>query len=218
MKGSREAFTFIPCHLAVSQIYCPPHPHGSFLVPPTISSATFVCLPLSPSHSYDLGVGVAPIPSQPWIKLPCHYSVVPPVRVLHVRHSGACLPACCLPLRTCGLALFNHRRPWSEQSLQLWHRLPGKLCRRVRQAAALAVNLFSISCVVKKTSAYRLLSISCRMNGLYFNFFCCYLPFYFLPRDTKVFTGSVVSHTTSPPRSCVTSQPVICGPHRFMVM
>lgn len=169
MKGSREAFTFILCHLAISQIHCLPHPHGSFslLVPPTISSATFVRLPLSPSHSYDLGVRVAPNPSQPWIKLPCHYSVVPPVRVLHVRHSGACLPPCCLPLWTCGLLRFNHRRPWSEESLQLWHRLPGKLCRRVRQAAVLAVDVFSVSCVVKNTSAYELLSLGCRMNSLY---------------------------------------------------
>ena len=111
----------------------------SLLVPPADSSASHlpahlsskhICyVSLSPSHSYDLGVRVAPTPSQPRIKLPCHYSVVPPARVLHVRHSGACPPARRLPLRTCGLVQFNHRRPWSVESLQLWHTLPGKLCR-----------------------------------------------------------------------------------------
>lgn len=99
-------------------------------------SQTHLCLCLSLSHSYDLGVRVVPTPSQPWIKLPCHYSVVPPARVLYVRHSGACLPARCLPLRTWGLAQFNHRRPWSVESLQLWHRLPGKLCRQASGGGA----------------------------------------------------------------------------------
>lgn len=57
---------------------------------------THLCVSLSPAHSYDFGVRVAPTPSLPWIMLPCHYSVVPPARVLHVRRSGACLPAACL--------------------------------------------------------------------------------------------------------------------------
>lgn len=110
---------------------CPTHRLLSLSSPCLSVLQTHLCVSLSPSHSYDLGVRVSPTPSQPWIRLPCHYSVVPPVRVLHVRHSGACLPARCLPLRTCGLAQFNHRRPWSVESLQLWHRLLGKLCRRV---------------------------------------------------------------------------------------
>lgn len=138
-KGSREAFTFIPCRLDAFQTSR--LTAAQFSARPThrllgLSSLcvsflqTHLCVSLSPSHSYDLGVRVAPTPSQPRIELPCHYSVVPPhARVLHVRHSGACLPARCLPLRTCGLAQFNHRRPWSVESLQLWHRLPGKLCR-----------------------------------------------------------------------------------------
>lgn len=31
-------------------------------------------------HSYDLGIIVAPSPFQPWIVLPCYYSVIPPAR------------------------------------------------------------------------------------------------------------------------------------------
>lgn len=150
MKGSREAFTFIPCHLASTQTLCltnPPPPSCLFLyliyslspclllvslsqthlyVSPSLSFLPFLSLSLTPSLSpprYDLGVRVAPTPSLHWIRLPCHYSVVPPARVLHVRHSGACLPACCLPLRTCRLGQLNHRRPWSVESLQPWHRL-----------------------------------------------------------------------------------------------
>lgn len=107
MKGSREAFTFIPCHLAASQIYrlnppaahispCPTHCPLSLSSPCVSFLQTHLCVSFSPSHSYDLGVRVAPTPSQPWIMLPCHYSVVPPARVLHVRRSGACLPACLL--------------------------------------------------------------------------------------------------------------------------
>lgn len=138
MKGSREAFTFIPCHLAAFQISRltaahssarPTHCLLSLSSPCVSSSQTHLCaspsLPLS--HSYDLGVRVAHAPSQPRIKLPCHYSVVPPARVLHVRHSGACLLAARL-LWTRGLAQFDHRRPWSVEPLQLWHRLPGKSC------------------------------------------------------------------------------------------
>lgn len=151
MKGSREASTFIPCHLAASQISRLTTAHFSACPTDCLLSLsslrvsflqTHLCVSLSPSHSYDLGIRVAPTPSKPWIKLPCHYSVVPPVRTLHVRHGGACLPARCLPRRTCGLAQSNHRRPWSVESLQLWQRLPGKLCRRVSGGGAgLAVVL-----------------------------------------------------------------------------
>lgn len=163
IKGSREASTFIPCHLAASQISCLTAAH--FSARPThrllsLSSLcvsflqTHLCVSLSPSHNYDLGVRFAPTPSQPWIKLPCHYSVVPPARVLHVRHSGACLPACCLPLWTCGLARFNHRRPWSLESLQLWHRLTGKWCRQGSGGVSCSFRaVFSISCGVKETPA-----------------------------------------------------------------
>lgn len=105
---------------------------------------THLCVSLSPSHSYDLGVRVALAPSQPWIQLPCHYSVIPPARVLHVRRSGACLPACllALPLWTCRVAQFNHRRPWSVKSLQLWHRLLGKLCRAVGRGVSASQSCF----------------------------------------------------------------------------
>lgn len=125
-------------HLAASQMSCvtahfsarPTHSLFSLSSLCVSFLQAHLCVSLASSHSYDLGVRVAPTPSKPWIKLPCHYSVVPPARVLYVRHSGACLPARCLPLRTCGIAQLNHRRPWSVELLQLWHRLAGKLCRR----------------------------------------------------------------------------------------
>lgn len=84
----------------------PPSLFISPTVPPTVSSASHlpvclyckhICVSPSLSRNDDLGVRAAPTPFQPWITLPCHYSVVPPARVLHVRHSGAaCLLAPCL--------------------------------------------------------------------------------------------------------------------------
>lgn len=70
--ASRAAFTFIPCRLARSQISCLTTAH--FLARPahrlrSLSSLcvsflqTHLCVSLSSSHSYDLGVRVAPTPS-----------------------------------------------------------------------------------------------------------------------------------------------------------
>lgn len=109
MKVRREAFAFIPCHLAISQIYhltfpplrsplaahfsaCPTHCLLSLSSLGISFLQTHLCVSLPPSHSYDLGVRAAPTPSQPWIKLPRHYSDVPPAMVLHVR--GVAEPAC----------------------------------------------------------------------------------------------------------------------------
>lgn len=109
MKVRREAFAFIPCHLAISQIYhltfpplrsplaahfsaCPTHRLLSLSSLGISFLQTHLCVSLPPSHSYDLGVRAAPTPSQPWIKLPRHYSDVPPAMVLHVR--GVAEPAC----------------------------------------------------------------------------------------------------------------------------
>lgn len=65
-------------------------------------------------------------PSQFWIRLPCHYLVVAPTRVLCVRLSGALLPAS-QALQT---GATHHRRPWSVDVLQLW-----QLCARMDGAS-----------------------------------------------------------------------------------
>lgn len=61
-------------------------------------------------------------PSQFWIRLPCHYLVVAPTRVLYVRLSGALLPA----FQALQTGATHHRRPWSVDLLQLW-----QLCARM---------------------------------------------------------------------------------------
>lgn len=64
-------------------------------------------------------------PSQFWIRLPCHYLVVAPTRVLCVGLSGASLPAS----RALQTGATHHRRPWSVDLLQLW-----QLCARMELA------------------------------------------------------------------------------------
>lgn len=102
LKAAERRSLSSPCHLAAFQIYClttahfsarPTHCLLSLSAPCVSFLQTHLCVSLSPSHSYDFGVRVAPTLSQPWIELPCHYSVVPPARVLHVRRSRACLLA-----------------------------------------------------------------------------------------------------------------------------
>lgn len=61
-------------------------------------------------------------PSQFWIRLPCHYLVVAPTRVLCVRLSGALLPAS----QALQAGATHHRRPWLVDVLQLW-----QLCARM---------------------------------------------------------------------------------------
>lgn len=62
-------------------------------------------------------------------------------------------PACLLGARR--RARFNHRRPWSVELLQLWHRRSGKLCRvSVRQRASLLCSCnfyFKTSLVAQQT-------------------------------------------------------------------
>lgn len=124
----------------------------------------------------------------------------------------ACLLACCLPLWACGLAQFNHRRPWSVESLQLWHRFDGKLCRRESGwGAGLAVVLelyFKFLVGWKKSNHYSCFHVSVKKkkkkNG--FRPFCCCVYLTYL----TCLTGS--------PALCITSGRVlICGLHCFMV-
>ena len=115
--GEFEALVYVLCVLLRSSYtrsgcgtcVCVEEPHGSL---------TFILfclgllpnLPLSPSVSsspslhtpslstFDLGVRLVPSPFLLWIRLPCHYSDVPPARVLRVRRGEpACLPPPYLP-------------------------------------------------------------------------------------------------------------------------
>lgn len=174
-----------------------------------------MCLPLSPSHSYDLGVGVAPIPSQPWIKLPCHYSVVPSARVLHVRHSGAYLLPTSPDLWT---STVQPQTPLVRAVAPAMAQASWKITQTSQTGSGISCKcIFSIRGDEENVGIHTALNLL-QPERFIVTFLLLLFTLSFPPMDTDVFTGSVASHTTSPPRSRVTSQAVICGPHRFMVM
>lgn len=156
--------------LSASQIYCLsfPSPHPQFISPlvlPTVSMVshllaylsspdTFACLPPPPvPQLFRRQTCSLSLPALDHVTLPLlSYS---PSEVLYVRRSGACSPAHCLPFRICRRAYFNHRRPWSVESLQPWPRLLGKLCRTAGSGVSELYFQFHVG--LKKTPMFKTL-------------------------------------------------------------
>lgn len=185
-KGSAEVFAFISCLPPKFTVLVPPltSPHPQFISPlilPTVSTVSHLLAYLSPPDTFAC-LPPPPVPQLWFRRQSCSLSLpaldhvtlpllsCSPSEVLYVRHSGAYSPAHCLPLRICRRAYFNHRRPWSVESLQPWPRVLGKLCRTAGSGVSELYFQFRVG--LKKTPMLMPLW-NCRTDRTHCSLNCC---------------------------------------------